>query len=186
VRSQPASQTTNYFRPRITNIVYRYIRLLCVKLRRRRCVLSKILLSVGTNHSLLGIRNLVFATAGYEVLPARSAAQALKAIKSRHLDVVVVGHSLSRSLQQQIVKAAKEKTLPVIVLHFNSYEEHFREADANLCSIDGAAQVVEVLSDLLKRKRVARIVPLRGVDCRFFVHDGPCGFSHGRTFQPAP
>jgi hypothetical protein len=102
---------------------------------------------------------MVFATAGYEVVPARSAAQALKVIKARHLDLVVVGHSLSRSLQQQVSKAAKEKALPVVVLHFNGYEEYFPDADANLCGIDGAAQIVEVLSDLVKRKRIGRLSP---------------------------
>jgi DNA-binding NtrC family response regulator len=109
----------------------------------------KTLLSVGSNHSLLGMRNMVLARAGYDVIPARSGATALKAINSRTLDAVVVGHSVSQALKEKIVSAAKLKSLPVVVLHANAYEASVNQADANLCGIDGASRIVEILGELL-------------------------------------
>jgi DNA-binding response OmpR family regulator len=111
--------------------------------------MRKVLLSVGTNHSLLGMRNMVLIRAGYEVVPARSGAAALKAINSRTLDAIIVGHSVSQGLKEKIVGAAKLKCLPAVVLHANPYEAHVRGADASLCGIDGAARIIEVLSELL-------------------------------------
>jgi hypothetical protein len=112
-------------------------------------MVAKTLLSVGTNHSLLGIRNLVLARAGYKVLVGKSAAGALQAIESGRLDAVVVGHSVSRRLTEQIVAAARLRRIPTVVLHLNAYEARVTAADANLCGIDGAARIVEVLTQLL-------------------------------------
>jgi hypothetical protein len=42
--------------------------------------MRKMRLSVGTNHSLLGLRNMVFVKAGYEVVSAKSGAVALQQI----------------------------------------------------------------------------------------------------------
>lgn len=111
--------------------------------------MRKRLLSVGTNHTLLGIRNLVLASAGYEVIAARTGAGAINAINSCGLDAVIVGHSLSPSLKQRVVQAAKSKSLAVIVLHATPYEKQIPSADANLCGIDGAATIMEVLAKLL-------------------------------------
>ena len=111
--------------------------------------MRKTLLSVGTNLSLLGIRNTVFVAAGYSVIPAKSCAEAEKAIHSRRLSAVIVGHSLSKNLRERIVATAKERQLPIVVLHANAYEAPVALADANLCGIDGAAQITQVLTDLL-------------------------------------
>jgi len=106
------------------------------------------LLSVGSNLSLLGLRNRVFETAGYEVTPARTAAQALAAMRSREFDVVIVGHSLSPTLQSTVARAAKEQALPVLVLHANPFTEQMPDVAANLCGTDGAATILDVLGDL--------------------------------------
>jgi DNA-binding response OmpR family regulator len=111
--------------------------------------MGKTLLSVGTNFTLLQLRNMVFVNAGYKVLPARSRATALKIIASEQLDGVIVGHTLSVSLRRSIVAGAKRKRLPVIVLHAHAHEEQLLDADANLVGIDGAARIVEVLSELM-------------------------------------
>lgn len=103
--------------------------------------MQKILLSVGTNHALLGIRNAVFVNAGYGVVPAKTCAVALRLIKSRHLDAVIVGHSLSRDLKERITAAAKKRRLPVVVLHAQPSQKPIILADANLCGIDGAAKI---------------------------------------------
>jgi len=55
------------------------------------------LLSVGTNHTLLGLRNAILARAGYAVVPVKTCARAIQAIGTRHLDAAIVGHSLSRT-----------------------------------------------------------------------------------------
>src|SRR6185437_1193746 len=117
--------------------------------------MRKKLLSVGTNHTLLGIRNLVLASAGYEVIAARTGAGAINAINSCGLDAVIVGHSLSPSLKLRVVEAAKGRRLVVIVLHANAFEQHVPDADANLCGIDGAATIMEVLTKLLARPGAA-------------------------------
>jgi DNA-binding response OmpR family regulator len=109
----------------------------------------KILSSIGTNHTLLGIRNAVFTRRGYAVISAKSAASAIRAIESRRIDAVIVGHSLSRSLQEKITATAKNKRLPVIVLHAEPNSNPIPLADANLCGIDGAALITELLSDLV-------------------------------------
>jgi hypothetical protein len=111
--------------------------------------MRKILLSVGTNHSLLGIRNTVFVNAGYAVVPAKTGAVALQQIQSHRLAAVVIGHSLSRSLKERITEAAKQKQLPVVVLHTYEHEAPVSDADANLCGIEGAAAILRVLAELL-------------------------------------
>lgn len=110
------------------------------------------LLSVGTNLSLLGLRNRVFEAAGYEVTPAKTAAQALAAMRSLEFDVVIVGHSLSPTLQSTVVSAAKETGLPVLVLHANPFTAQMPDVVANLCGTDGAATILDVLSDLFAGK----------------------------------
>ena len=111
--------------------------------------MRRILLSVGTSHALLGIRNAVFVNAGYGVVPAKTCSVALRLIESRHIDAVIVVHSLFRDVKERITAAAKKKRLPVIVLHTHPSQEPIRLADANLCGIDGAAKIVEVVADLL-------------------------------------
>lgn len=111
--------------------------------------MRKGLLSVGTNHTLLGIRNTIFVNAGYAVVPAKSAAAALRAIRSRNLAAVIVGHALSPTLKERITEAGKQKQVPVIVLHASDFEHPILAADANLCGLDGAATVLEVLAKLI-------------------------------------
>lgn len=106
------------------------------------------LLSVGSNLSLLGLRNRVFEAAGYEVTPAKTAAQALAAMGSREFDVVIVGHSLSPTLQRTVASAAKKQGVPVLVLHANPFAEQMPDVVANLCGTDGAATILDELSDL--------------------------------------
>lgn len=113
-------------------------------------LIAKKLLSVGTNHTLLGIRNMALTSAGYEVISARTGAAALRAIGSRPFHAVIVGHSLSTGLKKSVVRAAKDRQLPVIVLHTNPFERYIADADANLCGIDGAARITEVLNNLLR------------------------------------
>lgn len=111
--------------------------------------MPKVLLSVGTNHTLLGVRNAVFTRKGYTVIPAKTGAAAIEAIRSRRVDAVIVGHSLSRSLQEKITEAAKQKQLPVVVLHITPNDNPITLADVNLCGLDGAALITEVIQKLL-------------------------------------
>jgi vacuolar-type H+-ATPase subunit F/Vma7 len=108
-----------------------------------------VVLSVGTNHALLGIRNAVFARTGYAVISAKNADTAIKAIQSRRIDAVIVGHAVSPSLKEKITASAKDKRLPVIVLHIQPNSKPIQLADANLCGIDGAALIAEVLRGLI-------------------------------------
>jgi DNA-binding NtrC family response regulator len=123
--------------------------------------MRKLLLSLGTNHTLLGVRNAVFVDAGYDVVPVKSGAAALDAIRSRHLSAVVIGHSLSRALKERITDAAKEQQLPVIVLHAHDYEAPVVGADANLCGIDGASTILRLLTELLGQDSDERSRPQR-------------------------
>lgn len=111
--------------------------------------MRKVLLSVGTNHTLLGIRNTIFVNAGYAVVPAKSAGAALRVIRSRNLAAVIVGHALSPTLKERITEAGKQKQVPVIVLHTSDFEHPILAADVNLCGLDGAATVLEVLAKLV-------------------------------------
>lgn len=113
--------------------------------------MRKTLLSVGTNLTLLRIRNAVFVNAGYRVMTSKTCAQALKLIASQPINAVVVGHSLSCNLRQKIVEAAKSRRVVVVVLHANPYEARVASADANLWGTDGASRVTQVLSELLAK-----------------------------------
>lgn len=111
--------------------------------------MRKKVLSVGTNHhDLLLMRNMVLAGAGYDVVAARNDSQAIAAITTGKIDAVIVGHSVAQALRDQIVKAAKLKRLPIVVLHTHPFEARVPDADANLCGLDGAARIVEVLTQL--------------------------------------
>ena len=128
--------------------------------------MRKLLLSVGTNHTLLGLRNAVFVAAGYGIIPAKSGAVALDAIRSRHLSAVIVGHNLSPAMKERIAETAKGRQLPVIVLHAHDYEAPVVGADANLCGIDGAATILRVLAELLGQDSAERIRPKRNQPAR--------------------
>jgi CheY-like chemotaxis protein len=106
------------------------------------------LLSVGTNLTLLGFRNLVLENAGYEVASAKTAALALQAIKSQPLNALIVGHSLSPRLKEVVVVAATERGMPAIVLYVSDFESRIPGARAHLCGMDGAATILDVLSDV--------------------------------------
>jgi hypothetical protein len=121
--------------------------------------MDKILLSVGTNHTLLNIRNMTFVQAGYRVVAARTAATALTIINSQPLDAVIIGHSLSLRLKQTILEAAKTRGLATVVLHANAYEGQLPGADANLCGIDGAARILDILKELERKQQPKRTVP---------------------------
>ena len=149
------------------------------------------LLSIGTNLTLLKIRHLVFINAGYAVVTARSGAAAIRAIQSGEADAVIVGHSLTRSMKQLVVDAAKGSQLPVIVLHANLYEEPIAKADANLCGTDGAARIVEDLSALLARKGTRGVTPTNQASIQLKDDNGarhglhPPRRSRSRTESPA-
>ncbi len=111
--------------------------------------MRKTLLSVGTNLTLLGIRNMVFVRAGYEVIPAKTGASALRAINGREVDAVVIGHSVSERLRDRIAQAAKKQGLPVIALQVIPNCRPAPFVDATLCGLDGAAKITEVLKELI-------------------------------------
>lgn len=118
--------------------------------------MSKSLLSVGTNHSLLGLRNGVLTQTGYLIVPAKSGAVALKVMHSQPVEAVILGHSLSSSLKLKLLRAAKRELLPVIVLHAYAYEADLSDAYANLCGIDGAARILEVLNTLFSGAELSK------------------------------
>ena len=139
--------------------------------------MRELLLSAGTNHTLLNVRNAVFVDAGFAVLSAKSGAIALDAIRSRHISAVTVGHSLSRALKERITGAAKERQLPVIVLHAHDYEAPISGADANLCGIDGASTILHVLKELLGEDSKGRVRPQQEHNP---AQQAPCTQAHCR------
>lgn len=121
---------------------------------RQEFPMRKTILSVGSNHTLLGLRNKVLTQAGYLTVSAKSGAAALKLMRYQRLDAIILGHTLSLPIRSKILEAAKRESLPVIALHACAYEADLRDSDINLCGIDGAAPILDFLSDLFSAPRL--------------------------------
>lgn len=112
--------------------------------------MGKTLLSVGTNFTLIHLRNIVFVNAGYKVLSARSGAVALKFLASEPLNGVIArAHVMTqpqtigcRGVQNRSVSRSR-CSMPA------RHEECLLNADATLVGLDGAARIVEVLGELI-------------------------------------
>jgi len=57
---------------------------------------------------------------------------------------------LTRTIQERVVAIAKGKGLTTVVLHEHPYSKPLIQADANLCGVDGASAVTQILEQLLR------------------------------------
>jgi DNA-binding response OmpR family regulator len=110
-----------------------------------------LVLSVGTDETLLTLRGLVLREAGYFVEEHRDLSRAMKVFKDGDFDLVILCHSIAAKDRQRIasiIKAAKPSTL-VIVIRANG--EATSVADASVHSMEGADGLLNCIDQLLTR-----------------------------------
>lgn len=75
-------------------------------------------LSVGSDHTLLGMRTLVLASAGYQVASALGPAEFVSKFFDGDFDAVVLCHSLTEDQRQRIAELVRRHSpsTPVVVL----------------------------------------------------------------------
>jgi CheY-like chemotaxis protein len=76
------------------------------------------ILHVGYDHTLIALRSHVLSSAGYAVEESDSVNKAIYLIESDLIDAVLICHTIPKSVQQLLVKAAKAKRrlLPLLFL----------------------------------------------------------------------
>jgi DNA-binding NtrC family response regulator len=107
-------------------------------------------LSVSADEGLSPIRNTVLAHAGYGVIPVASAAKAIEVLSSRHVSVLVIGHSISFAECNRLCSEAQKHNIPALIL--SAYEPHRTGSpfQAYINPLDGPEVLLEAVANLLK------------------------------------
>jgi hypothetical protein len=107
-------------------------------------------LSVSADEGLSPIRNTVLAHAGYAVIPVPSAAKAVEVLSSRHVSVLVIGHSISLAERNRLCSEAQKRSIPALVL--SQFESHRNGSpfQVYINPLDGPEVLLEAISNLLK------------------------------------
>jgi CheY-like chemotaxis protein len=115
-----------------------------------------VILCVDDEPNALMLRKSVLQRAGYEVLTADSAEQAMAALTSRKIDLVLSDHVMpdksGAELAQQIKRRWRD--LPVILLSgVNEMPSEASAADLFISKAEGPAALCERIQDILSRRR---------------------------------
>ena|SRR5580765_990961 len=86
--------------------------------QRRHTECTPRILHVGYDHTLIALRSHVLSSAGYAVEESDSSNKAIYLIESDSIDAVLICHTVPKSVQQLLVKAAKAKRRLLPLLFF--------------------------------------------------------------------
>ena len=109
------------------------------------------LLSLGKHPQVLRARNLALSRAGYQVVSAASAEEALPALGSEKFDAVIIGYTFSKSEKRQLAaRIEKDFKIPVLLLYIKPSDLEI-PATAHVSAIHGEQNLLASIADLLRR-----------------------------------
>jgi DNA-binding response OmpR family regulator len=109
--------------------------------------MTKIVLNVSSEESLLATRAAILQNMGYNVLSATNLPQVEHACKHKKIAAVIVGHSLPRNEKQRIITTVRDRCpagTPVIGLYRSSPDE-VAGTDEAISAQDGPEALVAAL-----------------------------------------
>src|SRR5690242_7750794 len=78
---------------------------------------ARAILSVSYDISLARTREMLFSSAGFQVLSALGVSEAVHACSARSFDLIVIGHSIALKDREALVKALRRRcTTPILAL----------------------------------------------------------------------
>lgn len=115
------------------------------------------ILSIAKERLVSPLRNAVLAHAGYGVIPATSFDAALKILKRRRVNAVVIGHSMDREERRILCSEAHKLGVPSVVM--DPYDQPAEDAcELHVNPLDGPETFLRVLASLVRRKHQACLV----------------------------
>jgi CheY-like chemotaxis protein len=118
---------------------------------------GSVILCVDDEPTLLAIRQLVLAAAGYQVLPAETGRAALELYKQQHVDLVITDHLLPDMSGAQVALEIKKMrpSVPIILLSgLPEAPEGAEYADMFLTKGMSVPHLLSTIAKLLKRHNV--------------------------------
>lgn len=106
------------------------------------------ILSVGHDHHVLSLRSRILRRAGFDVIEAYSASDALRLAQSDAVDLVLVCHTLPRQEQRSIISEIRKhrRLMPILCVIANDFvlsaEERADAAHAPQLLLDGLNKAV--------------------------------------------
>jgi two-component system, OmpR family, response regulator CpxR len=113
------------------------------------------ILCVDDENNALLMRKLVLERAGYEVITAVSAAEALQAIKSRPFDLVLADYVMpgfSGAELSHTVKGLYPETPVILISASNEIPADSSEADLFISKLEGPVKLVEAIAGMLSQR----------------------------------
>ena len=111
-----------------------------------------LLLSVGLDPLLMGIRSKLLADAGYEVMPSFTSREAFQIFISRDIDLVILCHTIPPEEKTKLIVSMKErnKRTPVVTIHADG-EADGKLVDAYVHSLDGPEALLSCVAEVLDK-----------------------------------
>jgi DNA-binding response OmpR family regulator len=113
-----------------------------------------VVLSVGHDHTLLAIRNMVLSQSGYKVVPAVTAAEFVDRFFGGDFDLVILCHSIPEEERRRMADIVRQQSpsTPVVVLN-NGFEGRHAYATATVPA--DVRDLLEALPSVLEQTRAA-------------------------------
>jgi len=111
-----------------------------------------LLLSVGLDPLLMGIRSKLLADAAYEVMPSFTSRDALQIFISRDIDLVILCHTIPQEEKSKLIVSMKErnKKTPIVCIHVDG-EADGKLVDAYVHSLDGPEALLSCVAEVLDK-----------------------------------
>ena len=115
--------------------------------------MSKRILSISYDRSLLSTRQLILEQAGYEVTSALGFTDALEWCKKGAFDLVLIGHSIPREDKQTLVKVARMVSQAPVLSILRPTSVPLAEVDYSVKSADGPEALIAAVENALHHDR---------------------------------
>jgi len=115
--------------------------------------MSKRILSISYDGSLLLTRQMLLQQAGYQVTSALHLADALEWCQKDEFDLVVIGHSIPREDKRALVKVSRMFSQAPVLSILRPTSVPLAEADYSVRSADGSEALIAAVNKALARDR---------------------------------
>ena len=110
-----------------------------------------LLLSVGRDPLLMRTRTVLLGEAGYSVMPSFTSRDAFQIFISRHIDLVILCHTIPQEEKSKLIVSMKErKRAPIVCIHVDG-EADGKLVDAYLHSLDGPEVLLSCVAKVLDK-----------------------------------
>ena len=118
-----------------------------------------LLLSVGRDPLLMRTRTVLLGEAGYSVMPSFTSRDAFQIFISRHIDLVILCHTIPQEEKSKLIASMKERNnrTPIVCIHVDG-EADGKLVDAYVHSLDGPEVLLSCVAKVLDKSIGRQIV----------------------------